>query len=165
MPKIQGARKTAVKRAKTRVELRREAAERQREACITFTCTACPHTVTRVRNLRYHLCGVHNLWCNTLRQRESFPQPDSVLRVPTAEEYAVYGHGQHKKAPRATRRRQIVTTAATSDGISAVEDDGTSNDLGVLAVKTESRGECRKTSTGTKMPTPIISGFKFLIQF
>jgi len=34
------------------------------------------------------------MWCETLRQTESFPQPDSTFRTPTAEEYEIYGHGK-----------------------------------------------------------------------
>jgi len=45
------------------------------------------------------MCEIHNVWCGTLRQTQSFPQPDSVYRVPTANEFAPYGHGKPVQVP------------------------------------------------------------------
>jgi len=48
---------------------------------------------------------MHNTRCATLRQTQSFPQPDSVYRVPTAREYDIYGHGKPVPAPRKKSKR------------------------------------------------------------
>jgi len=65
---------------------------------------------------------MHNLWCDTLQQTETFPQPDSVLRVPTAEEFAVYGHGKPKKAPRTTG--PVANNVVSDDKADAADDEG-----------------------------------------
>jgi len=43
---------------------------------------------------------MHNIWCATLDQTVSFPQPDSILRLPAAKEYEKYGHKKPLSAPK-----------------------------------------------------------------
>jgi len=50
------------------------------------------------------MCEMHNVWCGTVRQTQSFLQPDSVYRVPTAHEFATYGHGKPVQAPRKKKK-------------------------------------------------------------
>jgi len=56
------------------------------------------------------MCEMHNIWCETLRQTKSFPQPDSVYRTPTGTEYEKYGHGKPIPAPRIKNKRAIKHT-------------------------------------------------------
>jgi len=86
--------RTTEGQTKSRATLRREGNARELADNHTFTCPTCGHNVTRARNLRYHMCEMHSVWCETLQQTASFPQPDFVLRIPTAEEYAIYGQGK-----------------------------------------------------------------------
>jgi len=60
----------------------------------------------RARNLRYHMCEMHNILCETLRQTSSFPQPDFIFHTLTAEEYKLYGHGKPISAPRKKKKQR-----------------------------------------------------------
>jgi len=94
MPKSLSKEKKGARKAKTRALLGSEASARELADNRMFTCSTCNHTVTRARNLRYHMCKMHNMWCETLRQTTSFPQLDSEFRIPTVEEFNKYGHGK-----------------------------------------------------------------------
>jgi len=87
MPKIKSTKKKTGKTAKTRAVLWSELTAREEAPGRTFTCPTCNHNVTCARNLRYHMCEMHNQWCETLKQTESFPQPESIYRTPTALEH------------------------------------------------------------------------------
>jgi len=100
MPKIQSKGKKVANTAKTRSLLRSKASARELADGRTFTCPTCAYTVTRARNIRYHMCEMHNVWCKTLRQTVSFPQPDSIFRLPTVKENEKYGHGKPLPAPK-----------------------------------------------------------------
>jgi len=113
MPKVATGRKEkrgrkTECRAKSRATLWSEASARDLTAGRTFACPTCSHTITRARNLRYHMCEMHNLWCATLKQTASFPQPDSIYRMPTAPEFDKYGH-----AATASRFRPLKKKADT----------------------------------------------------
>jgi len=86
MPKTGGTQKSSAKTAKTCAELRVEATERQPLAPLTYSCTTCYLGFTRMRNLRVHMCTTHGLFSDTMSTTESFPLPDSVVRVATVEE-------------------------------------------------------------------------------
>jgi len=50
------------------------------------------------------MCEMHNVWCKTLRHTVSFPQPDSIFRLPTVKEYEKYGHGKPLPAPKKVKK-------------------------------------------------------------
>jgi len=129
MPKNRSRGKKTVSKAKTRAVLRSEATAKKHADNRTFSCPTCAHTVTRARNLRYHMCEMHNLWCETLRQSISFPQPDSVFRTPTAEEYEVYGHG--KPFPAAKVPERHVHNRVVYDDVSEASNVPTTINVGV----------------------------------
>jgi len=106
MPKSKSKGKKTASKAKTRAVLWSKSTTRELADNRTFACRTCSHTVKRARNLRYHMCEMHNLWCKTLRQTSSFHQPDSVFRKPTAEEYEVYGHGKLLPAPKKVNKHE-----------------------------------------------------------
>jgi len=70
---------------------------------------------------------MHNLWCATLRQTVSFPQPDSILRIRTAKEYEKYGHG--KPLPALKRVKKHTPNLVIYSDVS--EDDNVSTDPSV----------------------------------
>jgi len=116
MPKSVSKGKESAKTAKTRALLRSEASEREIADNKMFTCPTCKpllNTVMRARNLRYHMSEMHNLWCETLHQTISFPQPDSTFRTLTAEEYEIYGHG--KPLPKVKAATKHVPNRIVSD--------------------------------------------------
>jgi len=101
MPKTVATQKGSAKTAKMRAELRVEATERQRLAPLTYSCTICYLSLTRMRNLRVHMCTAHGLCCDTMSTTESFLLPDSVVRVATVGERVDY-----VKPDRSARRRR-----------------------------------------------------------
>jgi len=106
MPTIWSKGKKMVSKAKTRAVLWSEATARELADNRTFVCPTCAHAVTRVRNLRYHMCEMHNLWCEALHQTSSFPRTDSVFRTPTAEEYKVFGYSKPLPAPKKAKKHE-----------------------------------------------------------
>jgi len=129
MPKIKSKGEKVAMTAKTRSLLRSEASARELADGLTFACTTCAHTVTRARNLRYHMCEMHNMWCVTLRQTSSFPQPDSVFRAPTASEYEKYGHG--KPLPTPKRVKKFVPNQVVYEDISGDDNVPNTTPVGV----------------------------------
>jgi len=63
------------------------------------------------------MCEMHNLWCETLKQTITFPQPDSTYRTPTAEEYEEFGHG--KPIPERKRVDKFVPNLVVYEDVSA----------------------------------------------
>jgi len=61
MPKINSSKRRKTEgQAKSRAKLRSEASARELADNRTFNCPTCEHTVTRARNLRYHMCEMQN---------------------------------------------------------------------------------------------------------
>jgi len=69
------------------------------------------------------------MWCATLWQTESFSQPGSVFRTPTAEEYEKYGHGKPLPAPKKANKHE--SNRVVYEDISEVSDVPTAPNVGV----------------------------------
>jgi len=78
---------------------------------------------------------LHNVWCATLRQTQSFPQPDSVYRLPTAREYEIYGHGKPVPAPR-KKTKQVSKHTPNLIVYSDISEDGDVPNVPVIGVDT-----------------------------
>jgi len=97
--------------AKSRATLRSEAVVRQQANPLTFACPSCPTTYTRARNLKVHMCTVHQLFSDSLIADESFPKRNSLVRAATVEELAEHARVRVRR----TRSVGPVTNRIVSD--------------------------------------------------